>query len=449
MNYRILIIEDDLKIKSIIEDLLTQEGYETESVTSLQAARNVLQDNFYHLILSDLKLPDGDSTEILESFNQKKIPIIIMTAFGTVEQAVNALKNGAEDFITKPINFEHLFFIINKVIKNNELKKEVEFYKERYKDHFHGIITRSKRMHSLINEIKMIAPTSSHALIMGESGTGKELIAKAIHYESHFSNGKFVPLNCAGFPSELLESELFGHKKGAFTGANDDREGLFSHAHNGTLFLDEIGEMPIDLQAKLLRVLEDKKIKRVGDNNEKAVNVRVIAATNKDLEREVQKGNFREDLFFRLETFTLIPAPLRYRDEDLELLTHHFINHYAKEREKSIKGIDIDALEALKSYRFPGNVRELLNIIDRAVTFCQEDLIKLKHLPQRVKEIINKKPKSLDEVFSLSNLHTLEEVEIKYILHVLDLVEGNKKKAASLLGIGRKTIYRKLETIKA
>jgi DNA-binding NtrC family response regulator len=337
---------------------------------------------------------------------------------------------------------------ITRTLKNRRLKKEIQrFRKILSGDDFHGIIGRSAPMQMLFATIRQVAHAAGPVLISGESGVGKELVARAIHRESERAAGPFIAVNCAGIPTELLESEFFGHAAGAFTGAGSARKGLFAEAQGGTLLLDEVAEMPLALQAKLLRILQDKRIRPVGANREQRVDVRIVAATNRDLDMEVSKGRFREDLFYRLETFALQVPPLRDRGDDIELLTARFIDLFTVQQGRDIRGIDPPALKQLKTYRFPGNVRELRNAIERAVVFCHDKEIGVRHLPERMHRAAKQEPGGQDlpeTLLSEGMLSTLEEIEQRYIHYVLDRVGGNKRRAAALLGIGRRTLYRRL-----
>jgi DNA-binding NtrC family response regulator len=307
----------------------------------------------------------------------------------------------------------------------------------------------SRSMLKLFEQIRKVAKAGGPVLIFGESGTGKELVAQAIHKESRGRDQTFLAVNCAGIPEHLLESEYFGHESGAFTGAGKSRRGLFAEAEGGTLLLDEISEMPISLQAKLLRMLQDGKIRPVGGNREQQVNVRVLAATHQDLEEEVRRGHFRQDLFYRLETFTLRVPPLRERGEDIDLLVGHFLQKFTLRSRKFIKGFSADAFEIMRRYPFPGNVRELQNAVERAVTFCQEDKILPEHLPPRIRNASSSDDSVTGDFLAPStttptNLPPLAEIENRYIRHVLHTVKGNKRRAAAILGIGRRTLYRRL-----
>lgn len=452
----ILIVEDDEALRTLLEEELGDAGYNVSSVIDAEAAWSYLQQQTVTLVLSDLRLPNADGIELLLKSKQlvSSPGFIIITAFGTVEQAVDALKQGADDFLTKPLKLDHLRLSVERVIKTKRLQDEVSHYRKLLAEEgFHGMIGRSEPVHKLVDNIRQIARAAGPVLIIGESGTGKELVARAVHKESERADKPFIAVNCAGIPPELLESELFGHVAGAFTGAQKARKGLFTEADGGTLLLDEIGEMPLEMQSKLLRILQDGQIRPVGANREVTVDVRVIAATNRSLVEEVSEKRFREDLYYRLETFLLEVPALRERGDDIELLTVHFINRYNAHLHKNILGIHSAALECLKNYSFPGNVRELSNAIERAVTFCQNEELGIDDLPERLR-VNNAAGQSLDndssntgfQLLKANELPTLEELEQRYIQYVLDQLDGNKRRAAELLGIGRRTLYRRLES---
>ncbi|ADE16569.1 sigma-54 factor interaction domain-containing protein [Nitrosococcus halophilus Nc 4] len=449
---RVLIVEDDEALRRLLEEELTDSGLQVRTAGEVDSAWQILKTWLPELILSDLYLPGANGVELLERVRTHPVPpgFIMITAFGTINQAVEALKLGADDFLTKPLDLDHLMLCVIRILENRRLKEEVQHFRELLNDdNFHGIIGRSIPMQTLFATIRQLAHAAGPVLITGESGVGKELVARAIHRESGRAGGPFIAVNCAGIPTELLESEFFGHAAGAFTGANNARKGLFAEAEGGTLLLDEIAEMPLALQAKLLRILQDGRVRPLGANQERCVDVRIIAATNRNLEEEVNQGRFREDLFYRLETFVLPVPPLRDRGEDLDLLIARFLDLFRTQLRREVRGIHPSALAHLKAYPFPGNVRELRNTIERAVVFCHEKEIKLFHLPERMRRVPKSKSraKNLSESLSPSDesmLSTLGEIEQSYIHYVLDQVGGNKRRAAALLGISRRTLYRRL-----
>ena len=448
---RVLLVEDDTGLRRLLHDELRDAGLNVRPVASAEEALQALSSWEPDLVVSDLRLPGADGMQLLERVRREHAApaFLIITAFGSVPQAVAALKAGADEFLTKPVDLEHFILAVTRVLETRRLRGEVERFRDLLGvSSFHGMLGQSRPMRVLFDQVRQLARASGAVLIIGESGTGKELVARAVHAESERADQPFMAVNCAGIPSELLESEFFGHQAGAFTGASKDRKGLFRNADGGTLFLDEIGEMPPPLQAKLLRVLQDGRIRPVGAEQEQAVDVRIIAATNRDLEALRSKEDFREDLFFRLETFTVQVPPLREREDDLELLAGHYLARHAARNSRNIRGFSKAAMERLRSYSFPGNVRELQNAIERAVTFCHGQLIGLEHLPARLRE--STQPESgreglLEKLIEGQALPTLEQLEKRYIRHVLELVDGNKRRAAALLGIGRRTLYRRIE----
>lgn len=459
---RVLIVEDDESLRELLVEELQDAGYLALEAADAVAAQKVLAQHEVRLIISDLRLPGASGLDLLQSVRQQPNSpgFIIITAFGTVEQAVDALKQGADDFLTKPIKLDHLRISAERVIQRRKLQEEVARYRELIGDGgFHGILGRSDAMQQLSNSIRMIARAEGPVLINGESGTGKELVARAVHEESLRKNGPYVAVNCAGIPPELLESELFGHTAQAFTGARKARTGLFAEADGGTLLLDELGEMPMEMQAKLLRTLQDGRIRPVGSNQEVQLDVRIIAATNRDLEQDVSAGRFREDLYFRLQTFAIKVPALRERGDDIELLAAHFISRFNLQLKRDVKGINDAALARLRTHDYPGNVRELASAMERAVTFCQTGEIGLEDLPDRIRtsrtagagasHIAQQLISGSGEHIAIGandaeTLPTLNEVESAYIQMVLARVNGNKRQAATLLGIGRRTLYRRL-----
>jgi DNA-binding NtrC family response regulator len=366
MSSSILIVEDDQALRDLLRDELDAEGYDVHAVDGLTEARQALAEQRLDLVITDLKLPDGSGQDLLAAVadHHARPACLMITAFGSVQDAVAALKRGADDFLTKPLDMDHLLLTVARLLKQRQTSRELEQMRELVQTpSFHGIVGSSAPMRRLVDNLRLVAAADGPVLITGESGTGKELVARALHAESPRAGGPFVAINCAGIPRELIESELFGYEAGAFTGARSRRQGIFHEADGGSLLLDEIGEMPAELQAKLLRVLQDGAVRRVGGAAENPVDVRVIAATHRDVRALVEGGDFREDLYYRLETFTLAVPPLRERDDDLERLARHFLAQHAARLERHVEGIDRTALAALRAYGFPGNVRELSNSI--------------------------------------------------------------------------------------
>ncbi|MEX2581861.1 MAG: sigma-54 dependent transcriptional regulator [Gemmatimonadota bacterium] len=450
---RILLVEDDESLSRLLADEIGDGGFEVLTAHSAEEARGLVERETPDLVISDVRLPGADGGALLAYARalDDGPAFIVITAFGTVDQAVECLKMGAEDFLTKPIDLDHLMLSVRRALETRRLRRQLRHLQEVLgSDDFHGLLGRSPPMRRLFDQITHIGRASGPVLVMGESGVGKELVARAVHAESSRGDAPFVAVNCAGIPSELLESEFFGHEAGAFTGASKTRTGLFEEASGGTLFLDEIAEMPGALQAKLLRVLQDGKVRPVGGNRERQVDVRIVAATNRDLEEEMEGGRFREDLFYRLETFKLEVPALRDRGDDLELLAAHFVHKYRATMGHEIVGLSESALRRLREYSFPGNVRELQNVIERAVAFCHGGEILLEHLPPRMRRTSvsaaagGRSRDALEPLVWDDSLPTLAEIERRYIAVVLDRVEGNKRQAAKILGIGRRTLYRRL-----
>ncbi len=460
-DYPVLLVEDDAGLCRLLASELDDMGLPACSVSSAEEALRLLENGQWELVVSDLRLPGMSGMELLRRIRETESPpaFLMVTAFGTVAEAVEALKEGADDFLTKPLNLEHFQHAVRRCLDYRRLQQEVGSARNllRTRD-FHGLHGRSRVMRELFERIAIIGRAEGPVLVFGETGTGKELVARAIHAESERRAGPFIAINCAGVPAELLESEFFGHKAGAFTGATRSRKGLFAEADGGTLFLDEIGEMPPALQAKMLRVLQEGTIKPVGHDREVTVNVRVVAATNRNLLDEVDAGRFRADLYYRLETFMLTVPPLCKREDDVEFLADYFLQQVGLRTGRRMRGIDRKAIELLRAYPFPGNVRELGNAIERAVTFAAESVLQPVDLPVRIREYKPARPKPLltgpDESTPAIPMEltagdgvllTLAELESRYIRHVLERTGGNKRRAAAVLGIGRRTLYRKLE----
>lgn len=453
LKNKILVVEDDDGLRQLIKEELLDEGFHVIDTDSAESACEIILVEAPDLVISDLRLPGMDGLALFDRSRTSDTPpaFILITAFGTVEQAVDALQKGADDFLTKPLNLDHLRLTVKRAIERKQLQQEINRYREVLnKDDFYGLVGHSKPMLSLYEQIRRVAKASGPILITGESGVGKELVARAIHSESDRAAGHFVAVNCAGIPSELLESELFGHAAGAFTGAQRARKGLFAEANGGTIMLDEIGEMPIAMQSKLLRILQDGYVRPVGEDKEKQINARIIAATNCDLETEIEKNTFRKDLFYRLETFSLTIPALRFRGDDIDLLVAHFIARFATVENKQVVTITSDAMDALRQYPFPGNVRELSNAIERAIAFAKDEVVQREDLPGRIRNYSTQQKLEMSDalmnrMLSSDELPNLREMETRYVEHVLQLTEGNKRRAAELLGIGRRTLYRYME----
>ncbi len=448
------VVEDDRALGALLLEEIRDSGLDGCWKASAEDAVRAMEQTRPDLIVCDLRLPGMDGLaflkKILDDAPDACPGFLIITAFGTIPKAVEALKAGADDFLTKPLDLEHFILCVKRVLERKRLKEMVNQMRGLFSsENFHGMYGKSASMRRLFKQIRQVAKAQGPVLILGESGTGKDLVAKAIHKESSRADGPFLPVNCAGIPEHRLESEFFGHAEGAFTGAKKSRRGLFAEAEGGTLFLDEISETPLALQAKFLRILEDGSIRKVGENREYQVDVRVLAATHRDIDREIRRGGFREDLLFRLETLTLYVPPLRERGEDIEFLAALFLKQFALASGKKINGFNGEALELLTRYPFPGNVRECRNAIERAVTFTADPWIRVEHLPVRIRRYRADVNGPSDDMNDLAkereNLLPLAEIERRYIRHVLAKVDGNKRQAAAILGIGRRTLYRKLE----
>ncbi|MFW5894063.1 MAG: sigma-54-dependent transcriptional regulator [Verrucomicrobiota bacterium] len=454
---KILLVEDDENLGDLLREEVEDAGWNAQLTHTAEEALSMALKWHPDVIVSDLRLPGADGMALLYKV-RSEIPegtpdVLIVTAFGTVAKAVESLKAGAEDFLTKPLDLDHFKLSLKRTLEKRAMRAEIKQMKTLMKgeDTFHGMYGRSQSMLTLFQQLRQVAHADGPVLIQGESGTGKELVARALHLESKPKTSPFLAVNCAGIPEHLLESEFFGYEAGAFTGASKSRRGIFAEAEGGTLLLDEISEMPPPLQAKLLRMLQDGKIRPVGSNTEQQVQVRIVAASNRDIEDQVKNGTFREDLFYRLETLPLVVPPLRERGEDIDLLAGIFLNKQAYAAEKRIRGFSTQALDMIHCYPFPGNVRELQNAVERAVVFCHDGEIMPEHLPARIRKHAEEHQDQPDNTFaslhfpvSDDSLPSLEEVEQRYIRHVMEKVEGNKRAAASILGIARRTLYRRL-----
>ncbi len=464
----ILVVEDDGAYRQLLVDELKDAGYALTGCTDAASARAALASEAVALVLSDLRLPGQDGLAVLQTTRSltPRPGFIMLTGFGTIDQAVAALKAGADDFLTKPVDLEHLRLAVARVLENRQLQAEVARYRQVLAGgEFHGMQGKSPAMRALYDLIRRIAQSDSSVLITGESGTGKELVARALHAESPRAAAPFVALNCAGIPESLLESELLGHAAGAFSGARDARQGLFVAADGGTLFLDEIAEMPPAMQTKLLRLLQDGRVRPVGANNEISTDVRIVAATHRDIGTRIADGQFREDLFYRLETFRIQVPPLRDRGEDIADLLQHCLQAQTVACERPARRFAPEAWRALLRYSYPGNVRELKNLVERAVTLAPNAMIALEDLPEPVRAESSAGGSTHEPSTALASVRgvasgsapagllprtdqdwqTLAEFEAGYIRSVLDWTQGNKQRAAKILGIGRKTLYRKLD----
>lgn len=442
----ILIADDEVNILSGLEIAFKEEGWNVLCASDGLDAWEKINKNDVDLVITDLKMPKMDGYELLKKISSSypRLPVIVLTGHGTIETAVETMRDGAVDFFTKPVDLDKLLLVVKKTILNSELKEQnrkltEEIDKLKKRQQYSSIIGKSSKVSQLIEIINQVAPTKASVLITGESGTGKELVSDAIYSLSSRVGKPFVKVHCAALSESLLESELFGHEKGAFTGAAKEKKGRFELADGGTIFLDEIGEINAQTQIKLLRVLQEKEFERVGGEKTIKVDVRVICATNRNLEDEVKKGNFREDLYYRLNVVHISVPPLRERKEDIDMLALSFLKEFNEEDGKKIEGFTKAARKALFSYSWPGNVRELKNTIESAVVLAKGNMIDTDDLPSSILD----EGKKEELVITLPV--TMEEVEKKVIYSTIDYFEGNKSKAADELKIGRKTLYRKLE----
>jgi DNA-binding NtrC family response regulator len=448
---KILIAEDEKTQRDLLEGFLKKEGFSVDTAINGREALQKLKENFYDIALVDYKMPELDGQQTLHEIRRfyPELPVVMMTAYGTVETAVASMKEGALDYLTKPIDLDELLLIFQKVIErsnlireNKELKRELQ---ERYT--FHNIIYESPEMEEVMGLVARVAPSQATTLIRGESGTGKELIAHAIHYASPRSGRPLVKVNCSAILETLLESELFGHEKGAFTGAVQRRIGRFEEADGGSIFLDEIGDLAPGTQIKLLRILQEKEFQRLGSNLTLKTDVRVIAATHRDLEEAMKRGEFREDLYYRLNVISIHLPPLRERREDIPLLIDYFLKKYSRQNQKSISDISKEARNLLLHHPYPGNVRELENLIERAVVLCRGEIISTQDLPFHLREgkperlwNFEKRVKSLPE--------SLEEIEKDLIVKALQQHQGIQTKAAESLSISERVLRYKMKKYK-
>ena len=450
IHQTILIVDDDPAHRTMLKKLLGGWGYVIVEAEDGAVAIETVRNTSFDLILMDIRMLNVSGIEALEQIKiiNPETPVIIMTAYASLETAVSALKKGAYDYLTKPLDFDELKISIERATEHNRLKRENEYLRDRLDEKFNrqNLIGQSPAMVKLLETIALVAQTEATVLITGESGTGKELIANALHYNSRRNDASFIKLNCSALTETLLESELFGHEKGAFTGAERRREGKFVQAHGGSLFLDEVSEMSKAMQVKLLRVLQEREITRVGGSEEIKVDVRVIAASNKDLQAEIRSGNFREDLFYRLNVVSLHVPPLRARKEDIPILAQHFLQVFADRNKKVINAFTPGAMEKLLAYHWPGNIRELMNAVERSVVLARTDVLDADAIELMMEGGKNKSG-SFGSEEPAKNL-SLDAIEKKSILETLDACGGNKSETARRLGITRKTLCTKLDKYK-
>jgi DNA-binding NtrC family response regulator len=441
---QILIIEDDRRLREVLQKILNRKGFNVDlAENGSEGLKKIKQDSF-DVALTDLKMPGMDGMEVLQAIKKlsPQTYVIIMTAYGTIDSAVEAIRNGAFDYITKPFKTEEILIVLEKALEDRDLRRKIDYLTKQAEQtfKFDNIIGKSKAMRDIFEMINRVSKTDATVLITGKTGTGKELVAKAIHQSSKRKDKPFVVVNSSAIPDTLLESELFGYVKGAFTGALRDKRGLFQEAHEGTLFLDEIGEIPPSTQVKLLRAIEDRIITPVGGTKGEKVDLRLIAATNHDLQEEVTRGAFRGDLYYRLRVMSIHIPELQERKEDIPLLANHFLKKYNISLKKEVKTISNDTLSVLLDYDWPGNVRELEHAIERGVLLCDSDQILPQHLPLEIQF-----PEESHIKRAAEEGRSLEEVERKHITLILKKTNGHKEKTAEILGIDRRTLYRKIK----
>jgi DNA-binding NtrC family response regulator len=445
MKFTILTIDDEENIRNGLADNFELEGYIVKQASNGKDGLNLIKKGDIDLVITDLRMDGISGEEVVRNVvtENPSIPVIVLTGHGSIEDAAAAIKAGAYDFLTKPLDLDHLNQIVKNALKGRELaeqKKQLQSQLRRQQS-FDLMIGKSSELNKVYTLISKVAPSKSTVLITGESGVGKEVAAKTIHDLSPRKDKSFIAVNCSAFPESLIESELFGHEKGAFTGADNIQKGKFELAHGGTLFLDEIGEINLSTQVKLLRVIQERKIERIGSENPIDIDVRIIAATNRNLEDDVKNGKFRQDLYYRLNVVRIEIPPLRKRKEDIPLLIHSFLKEFNLENEKNIKGFNSKAIAALTKYSWPGNIRELKNCVESTVVLCSVDEIKLEDLPPTIKE------QSEENSISIPLGLPMSEIEKIVIQANLSANNGNKSKTAAILGIGRKTLHRKLEEL--
>jgi DNA-binding NtrC family response regulator len=449
---RIMVIDDEPLMRVTIRDALTAEGYKVVTAETGRKGLDLFRNNQTDILITDLKLPDMDGIQILKEVKTRnpEAQVIVITAYGSVDSAVTAMKEGASDYLTKPFSMDELLLIAKRLVRIKQLEEENLLLRKKVEERYglEGLVGKSPQMLKIYDLIETVSQTDTTVLINGESGTGKELVANAIHLRSLRKNGPFIKVNCAALPETLLESELFGHEKGAFTGAIKQRKGRFEMADGGTLFLDEIGDISPVVQVRLLRVLQERQFERVGGNETLSVDVRLICATQRDLKEEIRKGSFREDLYYRLNVVPMHLPPLRERREDILLLSDHFMNKFSQKMGKEITGLSEEAKTILLKYTFPGNIRELENMLERAIALIKGKIIQAYDLPEEVcgqtspvrdvcEKIRGSKP--------LASAVSLFEKE--YIQSVLEKTKGKKGQAAEILGISRKTLWEKIKEL--
>lgn len=436
MNNNVLVIDDEDRFRELLSKVIGLEGFNVIQAKNVREGLKKLENNSINVVVTDVKLPDGNGMDLLERIKREYplVEVILITAFGNIQDGVNAMKQGAFDYITKGDDDEHIHVVVERAAEKAHMQQKLHHLEQRVDEKygFTNVIGESKAIREAVRMAKKVASSDMSVLLQGETGTGKELFAQAIHQASPRKGGPYVALNCSAFPKDMLESEMFGFKKGAFTGATESKKGLIEEADSGTLFLDEIGEMDVGLQAKLLRFLENKKFTKLGETRERTVDLRVIAATNKDLKKEAEEGTFRDDLYYRLAGFKIEIPPLRERKNDVSLLANFFL----KRMNERVQHIDDEAMGRLQAYSWQGNIRELKNIIERSAILAEGDTITPDLLPPEFHS---------DSTPASESPHSLREMERIHIRRILEQADGNKTKAAELLGIGTSTLYRKID----
>jgi two-component system response regulator AtoC len=449
---RLLVIDDEENMRHMLSQVLGKTGYNVETASNGHEGLKMIQNTDYDFVLCDIKMPNMSGMDFLKAARDKirTTTVIMMSAYGTIDTAIEAMKLGAYDYISKPFKTDEVYLTLKKAEERESLRQENRLLKERIKKiegnyNFGNLVAKSDAMQSMFQIAAKATQYKTTVLVLGDSGTGKELIARAIHFEGDRSKMPLVPVNCGGIPETLLESELFGYKKGAFTGADKNKKGLFQEADGGTIFLDEIGELPLTLQVKLLRVLQENEVRMIGDSKSMKIDVRVIAATAKDLEEEVKKGAFREDLYYRLNVLSIKIPPLRDRAEDIPLLCDHFIERFNSRLNKKIEGISPAAMSRLLEYDWPGNVRELENMIERALVLAEESLLLPDHFPPELGRPID--GDQMDGLFDGHSLKAAQKLmEKRFITKALKKTDGNRTQAARLLEISHPSLLSKIKT---
>ncbi|MCA9025257.1 MAG: sigma-54-dependent Fis family transcriptional regulator [Planctomycetaceae bacterium] len=452
VTIRILVVDDDEAHAQAVAESLVSESAECVIASSGEKGIELIEGENFDVIITDLRMEDFDGLAILRKAKEElpEAEVIVLTGHSSVHSAVTAMQGGAYTYLTKPLDITELRSSVQKASERIRLIRRNAQLSQRLDEKFgfEGVIGNSPAMHKVINQLKSLAPTDATVLIQGENGTGKELAAKALHQNSSRKNKPFVPLNISALPESILESELFGHEPGAFTGAAGKRIGKFEYANGGTLFLDEVGEMPMDTQIKLLRVLEDRKITRIGSNDEKSINVRLLAATNADLKQLMEEGKFREDLYYRIGVVSIILPPLRERRVDIPVLTDHFVKDFSRQYGKDVQGVSRAARQALMAYDWPGNIRQLRNTVERMLVLDTDGLLDVNDLPDEIAPLAGRELEGV--AYAATGADTLvgrplKDVEAYYLKKALELSGGNREEAATMLGIGERTLYRKIK----